>query len=67
MASDIRLLELASGIKDSLVKSGFLTVASILASSIADLSSKVGVDLYIAQIILEAARKFGTAAPVANL
>jgi small basic protein len=67
MASDIQLLELASGIKDSLVKAGFLTVESILNSSIADLSFKVGVDQYIAQIILQEARKFGTAAPVANL
>ena len=67
MASDIQLLELASGIKDSLVRAGFLTIKSILSSSNADLSSKVGVDLYIAQIILQAARKFGTVAPVANL
>ena len=67
MASDIQLLELASGIKDSLVRAGFLTIKSILSSSNADLSSKVGVDLYIAQIILQAARKFGTATPVANL
>jgi small basic protein len=60
MASDINLLELASGIKDSLVKSGFLTVESILASSITDLSNKVGVDLYIAQIIIQEAKKIGT-------
>ena len=59
MASDIQLLELASGIKDSLVRAGFLTIESLLSSSIADLSSKVGIDLYIAQIILQVARKFG--------
>jgi small basic protein len=67
MVSDIQLLELASGIKDSLVRAGFLTVESILNSSIAGLSSKIGVDPYVAQIILQAARKFGMAAPVANL
>ena len=60
MASDVQLLELASGIKDSLVRAGFPTIESILASSITDLSNKVGVDLYIAQIILHEARKFGT-------
>jgi small basic protein len=60
MASDIHLLELASGIKDSLVRAGFLTVESILASSITDLSNKVGVDLYIAQIIIQEAKKFET-------
>ena len=72
MASDIHLLELASGIIDSLVRAGFLTVESILASSITDLSNKIGVDLYIAQIIIQEAKKFGTGtneqrAPVANL
>ena len=60
MASDIQSLELVSGIKDSLVRAGFPTIESILASSITDLSNKVGVDLYIAQIILHEARKFGT-------
>jgi small basic protein len=60
MFSDIQQLELASGIKDSLINAGFLTIESILASSIADLSNKVGVDLYIAQIILQEAKKFGT-------
>ena len=57
MASDIQLLELASGIKDSLVSVWFLTIESILGSIITDLSNKVGVDPYIAQIILQEARK----------
>ena len=58
MASDIQQLELASGIKDSLVRAGFLTIESILVSSTTELSNKVGVDLYIAQIILQEARRF---------
>jgi hypothetical protein len=33
MDSDIELLELASGIKDSLTKAGFLTISSILNST----------------------------------
>jgi hypothetical protein len=57
MESDIELLELASGIKDSLTKAGFLTISSILNSTTTDISNKVGIDLYIAQIILEEARK----------
>jgi len=61
MLSDIQQLELASGIIDSLINAGFSTIESILNSSIADLSNKVGVDPYIAQIILHEARKFGTA------
>ena len=58
MASDIQQLELASGIKDSLVRAGFLTIESILVSGTTELSNKVGVDLYIAQIILQEARRF---------
>jgi ABC-type uncharacterized transport system substrate-binding protein len=57
MESDIELLELASGIKDSLTKAGFLTISSILNSTTTDISNKVGIDIYIAQIILEEARK----------
>jgi uncharacterized membrane protein len=58
MVSDIQLLELASGIKDSLINAGFLTIESIFASNTTDLSNRVGVDLYIAQIILQEARRF---------
>jgi uncharacterized membrane protein len=56
--SDIQQLELASGIKDSLINAGFLTIESILASNMTDLSNKVGVDMYMAQIILQEARSF---------
>lgn len=61
MVSDIQLLELASGIKDSLINAGFLTIESILDSTTAVLSNRVGVDLYIAQIILQEARRLGRA------
>jgi hypothetical protein len=69
MTSDIQQLELASGIKDSLVRAGFLTIESILVSSNTELSNKVGVDLYIAQIILQEARRFrmGTNEPQPQL
>ena len=60
MESDIQLLELASGIKDSLIKAGFHSVSSILNSTTTDISNKVGIDPYIAQIILEEARKVTT-------
>ena len=55
MVSDIQLLELAIGIRDSLVRVGFLTIESILVLYDGP-SVKVGVDLYIAQIILQEAR-----------
>ena len=60
MASNIQLLELASGIKDSLVRAGFLTIESVFALNTLDLSNNIGMDLYIAQIILQEARKLRT-------
>jgi hypothetical protein len=54
--SDIQLLELASGIKDALISSGFLTIKSVLNSTALDISSKLRVDLYIAQIIFQEAK-----------
>lgn len=57
MEPDIQLLELATGIKDSLTKSGFTTINFILSSSTTDISRKLGIDLYVAQIIFEEAKK----------
>ena len=57
MESDIQLLELAGGIKDALVNTGFLTIKSILSSTTSDISRRVGVDLYIAQIIFQEAKR----------
>ena len=57
MKSDIQLLELASGIKDALINSEFLTIKSILNSTALDISSKLRVDLYIAQIIFQEAKR----------
>jgi hypothetical protein len=60
MESDIQLLELADGIKLALVNSGFLTIKSILENTASDISHKVGVDLYIAQIIFQEAKRVAT-------
>ena len=57
MESDIQLLELADGIKDALVNTGFLTIKSILSSATSDISRRVGVDLYVAQIIFQEAKR----------
>ncbi len=57
MWSDIQALELATGIKDSLTKSGFTTINCILSSTTTDISKKLGIDLYVAQIIFEEAKK----------
>jgi hypothetical protein len=57
MESDVQLLELAPGIKYALIKSGYLTVKSILNNTTEGIASKVGVDLYIAQIIFQEAKR----------
>jgi hypothetical protein len=50
-------LELAQGIKDSLAQAGFNTIDSILKESPAEISYKLGIDPYIAQIIKDAAKR----------
>jgi hypothetical protein len=57
MESDIQALELATGIKDSLTKAGFTTINCVLSSTTTDISKKLGIDLYVAQIIFEEAKK----------
>jgi hypothetical protein len=57
MESDLQLLELADGVKGALTNAGFLTIKSILGESASDISEKVGVDLYIAQLILQEAER----------
>lgn len=60
MDSDLQLLELANGVKDALKNAGFLTIKTILGESASGISEKVGVDLYIAQIILQEAERVST-------
>jgi hypothetical protein len=57
MHTDIQDLELAQGIKDLLVEAGIDTVDSILKEAPLDISNKLGIDRYLAQIIKEAAKK----------
>ena len=60
MESDLQLLELADGVKDALKNAGFLTIKSILGESASGIAEKVGVDSYIAQIILQEAKRVST-------
>jgi hypothetical protein len=55
--SDIHLLVLADGVRDALINAGFSTIKSILECTTSDLSNKIGVDQYIAQIIFEEAKR----------
>ena len=55
--SDIHLLVLADGVRDALINAGFTTIKSILECTTSDLSTKIGVDQYVAQIISEEAKR----------
>ena len=55
--SDIYLLQLADGVRDALINGGFSTIKSVLECTTSDLSNKIGVDQYVAQIILEEAKR----------
>jgi phage-related protein len=55
--SDIHLLVLADGIIDALINAGFSTITSILKCTTSDLSNKIGVNQYVAQIIFEEAKR----------
>ena len=57
MDPDVQDLALAQGIKDSLEVAGFDTVDSILKEAPLDISNKLGIEPYVAQIIKEAAKK----------
>ena len=65
MESDLQLLELADGVKDALKNTGFLTIKSILGESAPSIAEKVGVDLYIAQIVLKEAERMA-AGPIVH-
>ena len=55
--SDIYLLQLADGVRDTLINAGFSTIKSVLECTTSDLSNKIGVDQYVAQIIFEEAKR----------
>lgn len=57
MDPDVQDLALAQGIKDSLEEAGFDTVDSILKEAPMEISNKLGIEPYVAQIIKEAAKK----------
>ena len=57
MGSNVQDLALAQGIKDSLEEAGFNTVDSILKEPPLNISNKLGIEPYVAQIIKEAAKR----------
>jgi hypothetical protein len=53
MKSDIQRLELASGIKNSLIEAGFTSIDFICKSTTTDISEKLRIDLYVAKLFLK--------------
>ncbi|MGI0049050.1 MAG: hypothetical protein ACREAW_05875, partial [Nitrososphaera sp.] len=52
----IQMLELAIGIKDSLMAAGFTSLESLLRSSPTDIAAILGIELYVAKLIIDAAK-----------
>lgn len=60
MNPGIQMLELAIGIKDVLTSAGFTTVDSLLHVSPAEIASILGIEFYVAKIIIDAAKRAAT-------
>jgi hypothetical protein len=56
MDPGIQLLEIAPGLKDSLVNTGF-TIESIINAGPNEVASALGIESYVAKIIFDAAKK----------
>jgi hypothetical protein len=56
MSPGIQMLEVAIGIKDSLVSAGF-TLESLVHASPADIATVLGIEMYVAKLILDAAKR----------
>jgi hypothetical protein len=66
MYLDIHRLEIANGLKDALVHADF-TVDSIIKSGPSQIASTMGIDLYVAKIIFNAAKKAANANDLTEL
>jgi hypothetical protein len=56
MTPGIQMLEVAIGIKDSLIAAGFTSLESLLRSSPAEIAAILGIELYVAKLIIDAAK-----------
>ncbi|HEY7080207.1 MAG TPA: hypothetical protein VH500_10930 [Nitrososphaeraceae archaeon] len=57
MNSSIEELEIASGLKKMLIDAGF-TADSILHYGIDEISTVLGIEIYVAKLIFDAAKRF---------
>ena len=57
MTPGIQMLEVAIGNKDSLIAAGFTSLDSLLRSSPTDIAGILGIELYVAKLIIDAAKR----------
>ena len=57
MGASIQILELAIGIKDSLNAAGFTSLDSLLRSNATEIAAILGIELYVAKLIVNAAKR----------
>jgi hypothetical protein len=57
MNPGIQMLELAIGIKDSLMAAGFTSLESLLRSNPTEVATILGIEFYVGKIIIDAARR----------
>jgi hypothetical protein len=64
MLASVMALALADGIKEMLIDNGFSSLEDLLDVSSSDLALLLGIDLYVAKLILFAARRHAKAEAV---
>lgn len=57
MNPGIQVLELAIGIKDVLIGAGFTTIESLLRMTPSEIAAILGIEFYVAKIIIDAAKR----------
>jgi hypothetical protein len=57
MNPGIQMLEVAIGIKDSLMAAGFTSLDSLLRSSPTEIAAILGIEFYVAKLIIDAAKR----------
>ena len=57
MMSEIQTLELAEGIRERLLAAGYSSLEVIIKSGTSEISKALGVDLYVAKLIIDAAKR----------
>ena len=66
MNPGLQMLELAIGIKDVLIGAGFTTVESLLRMTPSEIAAILGIEFYVAKLIIDAAKRAAAKDPAAE-